>query len=192
MKSKAFHGLIISRRSTRLFKQKKVSLKILKQAVNAGRLAPSAANLQYLEYLVVTGSRNLEKVFPHTRWAGYLHPKRIPPQGKRPTCYIFILVNKLKSKQPDSRDVGAAVENIILSLLAEGIASCWIAALDRVALRKALKIPLKFKIDSLVACGYPAEYPKLETDAKKVKYWLDKKGRLHVPKRPLKDIIYFN
>jgi len=191
MKNKALYNLITSRRTIRLFKQKKVSLKIIKKAVNAGRLAPSAANLQYLEYLVVTGPRTLEKVFPHTRWAGYLHPRRIPPKAKRPTAYIFILANNKKSKNLDSRDAGAAAENIILSLLTQGVGSCWIGALDREALRKLLKIPAKYTIDSLIACGYPAESPKLETSSKNVKYWLDKKGRLHVPKRSLKDVLYF-
>lgn len=191
MKNKALYDLITSRRTIRIFKQKKVPLAVIKKAVNAARLAPSAANLQYLEYLVVTGSKSCQKVFPHTRWAGYLRPKRIPPKGKRPTAYIVILANNKKSKQPDLRDAGAAAENIILSLLTQKVGSCWIGALDRAALRKLLKIPKKYTIDSLIACGYPAESPKLETSSKVVKYWLDKKGRLHVPKRPLKDVLHF-
>lgn len=184
--------LIVSRRTIRLFKQRKVPLAAIKQAINAGRLAPSAANLQFLEYLVITQPTLLEKVFPHTAWAGYLHPRRVPPQGFRPKTYIIILANKGKSKQLDLRDVGAAAENIILSLLSQGVGSCWIGALNKEALRKALKVPSKYKIDSLIACGYPAEEPKLEADSKKVKYWLDKKGRLHVPKRPLREIVYFD
>jgi len=191
MSNKILQSLIVKRRSIRLFKQRKVSLKIIKKAINAGRLAPSAANLQFLEYLVVTKPKLCEKAFPHTRWAGYLYPKRMPPKGKRPTVYIFILANRNKSKQPDSRDAGAAAENIILSLLAQGIGTCWIGAIDREALRKLLKIPSKYTLDSLIACGYPAEKPKLETSSKNVKYWLDKKGRLHVPKRPLKDMLHF-
>ncbi|MDD3296017.1 MAG: nitroreductase family protein [Candidatus Omnitrophica bacterium] len=186
------HNLIISRRSIRLFKQKKIPLGIIKKAVNAGRLAPSAANLQFLEYLAVNKPQLCEKIFSFTRWAGYLYPRRMPPEGKKPVAYIFILINKAKTKQPDSRDIGASAENIILSLLSQGIGACWIASLDKEALIKILKIPKNYQIDSIIACGYPAENPKLETGSKKIKYWLDAKGRLHVPKRPLKNILYLN
>ena len=95
------HQLIITRRSIRLFKQKPVSLAALKRAVNAGRLAPSAANLQFIEYLVVNKPKQCEKIFPLTRWAGYLYPKRMPPLGKRPTAYTIILANQNKSKNAD-------------------------------------------------------------------------------------------
>ena len=88
--------------------------------------------------------------------------------------------------------MGAAAQNILLSLLGFGVGSCWIASINRRAIRQILKIPSKYKIDSLIAAGYPAEFPKLETDSKNVKYWLDRKGRLHVPKRPLKDILHYN
>ena len=55
-----------------------------------------------------------------------------------------------------------------------------------------LKIPSRFIIDSLIAGGFPDELPKLEIDSRNVKYWLDQVNRLHVPKRPLKDILYYN
>ena len=140
----------------------------------------------------ITKKNLREKIFPHTRWAGYLWPKRNPPTGKTPTVYIIILINREKSKKPDLRDVGAAAQNILLSLLSLGLGSCWIASINRRPIRQILKIPSKYKIDSLIAAGYPAESPKLETDSKNIKYWLDRKGRLHVPKRPLNDILHYN
>ncbi len=184
------YQLITRRRTIRLFKQKEIPLATIKRAINAARLAPSAANLQFLEYLVVRKKPVREKIFGYTRWAGYLYPKRMPPPGERPTLYIIILVNKNKSKTPDLRDVGAAAENIILSLLTEGVGSCWIGSIDKKAIGKILKIPSKHKVDSLIAAGFSDEAPKLESSSGNVKYWLDKKGRLHVPKRPLKDIFY--
>ena len=190
MKNK-LQKIITCRRSIRLFKQKSVPLAVIKRAVDAGRLAPSAANLQFIEYLVINAPKVCERIFPLTRWAGYLYPKRMPPSGKRPTAYIILLANQKKSKAPDLRDIGAAAENIMLSLSAEGIGSCWIASIEREVLRKIFKIPCFYLIDSLIACGYPAEKPKLENDSKHVKYWLDKKGRLHVPKRLFREILHF-
>ncbi len=188
--SDKFYNLITKRRTIRLFRQKKIPGQIIKKAINAGRLSPSAANLQILEYLVVTDSKLRQRVFPHTMWAGYLYPQRIPPEGRRPTLYIILLINRERFKRRDRREVGAAAENIILTLLSAGIGSCWIGAPNRRSLRRVLNIPAQYKIDSLIAAGYPAENPKLEADSKKVKYWLDKKNRLHVPKRPLKDVLH--
>ena len=48
-----FYETIIKRRSIRRFKDMPVPYKILKNCVDAVRLAPSAANLQPLEYIVV-------------------------------------------------------------------------------------------------------------------------------------------
>lgn len=188
--SKTYNS-IIRRRTIRLFKQKEVPLATVKKIINAARVAPSAANFQFIEYLVIRDKDLREKVFPHTKWAGYLYPRRIPPQGKRPVFYIFILVNKEKSTKPDLRDVGAAAENILLALSCFGLGGCWIASLNRGSLRKILNIPANYNIDSLIAAGYPDESPKLETSSKTVKYWLDKKGHLHVPKRPLQDILHY-
>jgi nitroreductase len=186
------YKLILKRRSIRLFKQKKVPLSIIKKSIDAARLAPSAANLQFIEYLIVDDKVLRDKIFALTRWAGYLWPKRVPPKDKRPTAYIIILINNKKTKNPDLRDIGAASQSIILSLLYFGLGTCWIASIDRAAIRKLMKIPRKFEIDSVIAIGYADEAPKLETSSKNVKYWLDKRGRLHVPKRPLKSIVHHN
>lgn len=190
--NKDLYKIIFKRRSIRSFKQKSVPTSVIKKVVNAARVAPSAANLQFLEYFVVNDKLLRNRIFPTLRWAGYVWPKKVPKPNKRPTAYIIILVNKEKTKNADSRDIGAAAQNILLSLLYFGLGACWIAAIDRKSIRKILKIPKKFLIDSIIAAGYPDESPQLEFDSKEVKYWLDKKGRLHVPKRPLKDIIYYN
>lgn len=186
----ALYKLITKRRSIRLFKPKEVRPALIKKVVNSARLAPSAANLQFIEYLAVQDKDLREQIFVHTKWAGYLYPQRMPPQGRRPVFYIFLLINQEKSANPDLRDVGAAAENLLLSLLAFGLGACWIASLERERLQAILNIPGKYKIDSLIAGGYPDESPKLETSSV-IKYWLDDKNRLHVPKRPLGEILHY-
>ena len=190
--ARSSYDLIFKRRTIRLFKQKRVPKAILKKAVNAARVAPSAANFQILEYLVVTKKDLCSSILSNTRWGGYVYPHRVPGQNQQPRAYILILINKsrLQGKEADLRDVGAAAENIQLTLLDSGIGSCWIKSMDREKIRKALKVPKKYDIDSLIAIGYPAESPKLE-NKDSVKYWLDKKGQLHVPKRPLSKIMHY-
>ena len=55
-----------------------------------------------------------------------------------------------------------------------------------------LNVPEDYKVDSVLALGYPAEEPITEELKESVKYWKDSKGRLHVPKRRLDDIVHFN
>ena len=186
------YNLIIKRRTIRLFKNKKVPLSIIKKVINAARLAPSAANLQFLEYLIVRKDNLKKAVFSTTKWAGYIYPKRVPSPKKRPHFYIIILINQKKTKKADLRDVGAAAQNILLSLSSFGLGGCWIASLDKPALRKILAIPSFYRIDSLVAAGYPAESPILETKDNAVKYWLDRNNVLHVPKRSIESILHLD
>lgn len=185
-------ALITSRRTVRLFKQKKVALKPIKQALNCARLAPSAANLQFIEYVIVTDGSLKEKVFGCLHFAGYVAPKRNPPKGKEPQFYIILLINKEKSASPNLRDIGASAQSLMLSLLSSGIGSCWLQNIDKSKLTGILNLNPKYEIDSVIAAGFPDETPKLETDSENFKYWLDKKNRLHVPKRPLKDILHYN
>ncbi|MEI8348797.1 MAG: nitroreductase family protein [Candidatus Omnitrophota bacterium] len=185
-------SLMRMRRSVRLFGQKKIPFGIIKKVVNAARLAPSAANLQFIEYLVICEKEQREKIFPCLRWAGYIAPKRNPSQDKTPTVYIIILIAKDKSKEPNLRDIGAAAQSMLLTLTYLGAAGCWLQNIDKESLRRSVRIPDRYDIDSIIAAGYPAETPHLETDARNIRYWLDAKNRLHVPKRPLGDIFHYN
>jgi len=155
----SLYDIVVSRRTVRQFQQKPVNEKILRKMVNAGRLAPSAAN---------------------------------PRPGNEPVSYIVTLVNKNIKDNHYEWDVGAAVENMILVGWEYGIASCWLLSVERKEVRHLLKIPETYVIDSVLALGYPAEEPVEEIMRESIKYWKDKEGRLHVPKRKLKDILHFN
>ncbi len=181
---------IISRRTIRRFKQKPIPKYILKRLINAARLAPSAANLQPLEFVVVTNKGVGDKIFPHLRWAGYITPLGTPPVDKRPVAYIAVLVNKAKAHpQYAAYDAGAAVENILLAAWELEIGSCWMQAFDRDKIKKILNIPRSYRLDSIISLGYRDESPVVENFKGSVKYWKDKKGKLHVPKRSLNQII---
>ncbi|MCM8831791.1 MAG: nitroreductase family protein [Candidatus Omnitrophica bacterium] len=192
MKVKNLYNLILKRRTIRLFRQKKVSIKTIKKIINAARLAPSAGNLQFIEYLVIDKKPLTEKIFETLHWAAYIAPKRNPPLSQRPTFYIIILINKERTATPNLRDIGAAAENILLSLVSFKLGGCWLLNIDKEKLKNILKISDKFEIDSMIAGGYPDEAPILEVSEKNFKYWLDEKNILHVPKRPLKNIFHYN
>ena len=188
----SLYELIFSRRSVRQFKPEPISRSILEKLINAARLAPSGANLQPLEFVVVDEEEVRKRLFPCLRWAAYIVPEGNPQPGHEPVAYVVVLVNLKLRKKGYERDVGAAVENMILAAWEERVGSCWIANADIEKIKDMLNVPEDYKVDSVLALGYPAEEPITEELKESVKYWKDSKGRLHVPKRRLDDIVHFN
>jgi nitroreductase len=182
----------IKRRTIRRFKQKPIPFETLKKLVNAGRLAPSSANLQPIEYIVIDGSDLVEKVFGTLKWAGYISPAGDPPPGERPVAYIIVLADKKKNPGNCERDAAAAIENMILVAMEEGIGSCWLGSIDINKLTDILELPEHIKIDSVLALGYSNESPQIEEIKDSVKYWKDDKDVLHVPKRTIDDVLFYN
>lgn len=183
---------VCKRRTIRRFRQEPIVKGISEKLIEAARLAPSAANLQPCEYIVVDEPGLVAKVFTTLRWAGYIVPRGNPPEGERPVVYIIVLLNKEKVKAGGERDAAAGIENIILAALEEGIGSCWLGSIERETLRGILNIPGRCEIDSVVALGYPNESPVAEEMKDSIKYWKDKSNILHVPKRRLEDILKWN
>jgi nitroreductase len=184
--------LIKRRRTIRQFRPGELPLSLLKELVDGGRLAPSAANLQPLEFLIATDLNLRKEIFSCLRWAAYINPAGDPKPGQEPTAYIIILVNTNIREKGYEYDVGAAAQNIILGALSKGIGSCWLISINRERLREVLKIPDNYLIDSVLALGYPAEEPVIEDFKGSIKYWKDEAGVLHVPKRKLEDILHIN
>jgi len=184
------YALIQKRRTIRSFEQKPVPKDLLERCVNAARIGPSGANLQPLEYIVVSEPEQCQQVFPHTAWAGYL-PDWSPGPQERPMAYIFILTNR--EVQADApMDVGIAAENITLVALEEGVGSCIVGSLDENALYQVLAVPQDCEISLMVALGYPAEQPQMvEMTGDSIKYYRDGDGSLNVPKRALEDVLHW-
>jgi len=184
--------IILSRRTVRRFKPLAVERSLLEGLVNAGRLAPSAGNLQPLEFIAVDAEEVRREVFPCLRWAAYITPRGNPQPGQEPMAYIVPLVNLAVREKGFEYDVGAAMENMILAAREEGLGSCWLLSVDREKLAEILNVPQGYRIDCVLALGYPAESPITEEFTGSVKYWQDAEGVLHVPKRPLRSVFRIN
>ncbi len=181
------------RRTIRRFQQKKVPLITLRKVVDSARMGPSAMNLQPWEFIIVDSPELVANVFLHTKWAGYLPTEQgPPPQGQEPTAFIVVLRNHRFKSKWTGHDIGAAVENMILVALEEGVGTCWIASINRRPVMDALNVPNDYEIDSLLALGYPAEEPKAFDLDESVKYFRDDEGRLYVPKRTMHSVVSHN
>ena len=181
---------ITNRRTIRRFKQQAIDAAILERIVDAGRLAPSGANCQPVEFVLVTEPQLCQQVFTTTSWAGRVTPRRTPKPGQEPMAWVVVLLNSERGPVAAKADAAAAIENMLLAALEEGIGSCWIGSVERKKVAKLLSIPGHCEIDSVVAFGYPDESPVAEETDEDIAYYLDDKDVLHVPKRKLKDVLH--
>lgn len=182
------YDLIKSRRSIRRFEQKPIAEELLRSFVDAARLAPSGANMQPLKYKIVNEPDLVRQVFEQTKWAGYL-PDWNPTAEEAPTAFIAVCVDTDIKKADDFCDIGAAAQNIFLTALEQGIGSCWLGAINKPEISRILHIEPPMKLHTVIGLGYPAEQSETAEYADSVKYYYDKSGVLHVPKRSLEDVL---
>jgi len=190
IRSTTVYDTILSRRSIRRFKQEKIPVDILKKCVNAARLAPSAANLQPLEFIIVNDEKLSLRIFRTLGFAGYLSDWN-PDESEKPASYIIILCNDPKNKWY-IRDASFAAENIMITAESYKVGSCVLCNIKREKIRDILKIPKEIIIDSIIALGYKKENPKTVEYKKSVKYYHNKNKVLQVPKKALEKITHFN
>lgn len=180
---------IQNRRTVRRFRQTPLSVSQLRKYVNAARLAPSGANLQPLKYVIISSEEMVKQLFEHVHWAAYLAPEGTPEAGERPTAYIAQIADLTIKKNGYELDAGAAMENMLLAAEEDGVGSCWMGAIDYDKISKLLGLKETEKLIAVAAMGVKAEQPAEETWQGDVKYYKDENNMLHVPKRPLDEVI---
>ncbi len=191
MEKSSIYKKIKSRRTVRKYLQKAVPEEVLLKCVDAARLSPSGANMQPLSYVIVNDQKLLKPVFSTLSLVGYL-PNYRPKEEEMPKAYLVILVDNKIARTPN-HDAGIAAMSISMVAYDGGLGSCILASVDRKKLGELLNVPEGLAIALVVALGYPAENPIVETVKDgDIKYWLDENGVLHVPKRGIKDIVRWN
>jgi len=184
-----FKSLVYKRRTIRKFDNKKIENQTLIELIDLARMAPSGSNMQPLKYIIVNEEENINQLFDYTKWAGYLKGEGNPNKSERPTAYIVVLNDNHIRKEGYELEAGAAIQNILLGAVEKNIGCAWLGAIDRNRIIDLLDIPKHLIIVSVIAIGYPAYDTKTEVENGSIRYYLDKKGMLHVPKRKLKDLI---
>ncbi len=189
----AFHEMIELRRSVRRFKPGPVDADVLAKLVDAARLCPSAANKQALVFIAVNEPSLVRKIFEIQKFAAYLAGAGQPQPGEEPTAHILVAQDKNFAIDETVRDVGAAVQTILMGACAYGLGATWIRSFDRPKAGEILGLPEQYEPDSVIAMGVPAEAPKVvpmkEGD---VKYWRDETGQHFVPKRAFEEVCFLN
>ncbi len=139
--------VIFRRRSIRRYKSKPVPDDVLKNILEAGRLAPSADNIQPWHFIVVTAPE-IKRELSGGMWRGFI----------KDSAFTIVGCGD-KTNKWSTVDVAIALENMVLAAEAQEVGSCWIGAFEEEEIKKLLGIPGNLKVVALVSFGYPAEKP---------------------------------
>ncbi len=150
-----FHELIRRRESVRSYDPARpVEQEVLNRILEAGRLAPSAANKQPWRFLLVSSPEMLRKVKacygrPWFKDA----PHVLAVTGDRGQAWV----RGADGWNSIETDLAIAMDHLILAAEAEGVGTCWIAAFDPVVLRSALDLREGEAVFAITPLGYPRE-----------------------------------
>ncbi len=149
--------LMNARYSVRSYKPDPVEPEKLQKVLQAARLAPTAANRQPFQFIVVhTAGRaqELKRMYQRDWFV----------QAPLIICAIGIphlgWVRSGDGKNYTDVDVAIAVDHLILEATELGLGTCWIAAFNPAAVREILCLPPDVEPIALTPLGYPDSQPR--------------------------------
>ena len=130
-----------------------------------------------------------EEIFQTLGWAGYLTEWPGPEPGERPSAYIVQILDKNIAPGYICDD-GISAQSMMLQAVELGYGGCIIATVKREKLAQIISLPENMHIIQVLALGKPKEVVVIDDMVDgDYKYWREKDGTHHVPKRKLEDII---
>ena len=150
-----FLELARKRYSVRAYKSKPVEDEKLQQVLEAVRLAPTAANLQPFQFIVVHTKgreKELRRVYGSNWFVGA--PIVICACGIPSQCWV----NRYGKSYCDI-DVAIAMDHLILAAADLGLGTCWVGAFDPVVTREVLGLPDGVEPIVFTPLGYPDDQP---------------------------------
>lgn len=151
-----FSELIEKRYSVRAYKPDPVEENKLEAILNAARLAPTAANRQPFQLIVIhTQGREEELKRVYTRDWFVQAPIVICACGVPSQAWA-----RRDKKSYMDVDVAIAFDHLVLAAANLGLGTCWIAAFDPQAAREVFNLPEDVEPLLLTPLGYPADQLK--------------------------------
>jgi nitroreductase len=153
-----FEELIRHRYSVRAYMPDPVEEDKLLQILEAARLAPTAANRQPFQLIVIhTEGRKAE--------LGQIYQREWFTQAPLLICAVG--VPRLSWVRGDNRryldvDVAIVMDHLILAAANLGLGTCWVAAFNAVVARKILHLPDDVEPLIFTPLGYPADQPEMK------------------------------
>jgi len=147
-------SLIQARYSVRAYKPDPVEEDKLQQVLEAARWAPTAANRQRFQLIVIhTAGREqeLRRIYDKD-W--FVQPPLVICACRYPWDPAR------RRKDYTDVDIGIVVDHLILVAAELGLGTCWIGAFDPAAAREVLGLPDEVEPVVFTPLGYPADLPR--------------------------------
>lgn len=144
-----FKEVVKARYSCRSYIDRQVSEEALKAILEAGRLAPTAKNLQEHHVYVLQSEEALAKVdvWSHCRFGA---PTVLAVTYDKNNVYTYPGSNR----QSGIEDAAIVATHMMLAAKDEGVDSCWLNAVHMDELHEALGLPENEDIVMLLDLGY--------------------------------------
>ncbi len=160
-------SLLKSRRSIRVYQEKPLPQDLLLKILEAGRWAPTGANLQPWHFIVVQDPETRKEIGKIARFffIKSSHVEKAP--------VLIALGFDTKKGRYGRYDVTLAGGNMMTMAQSLGIGTCWIGAFDEGRLKEILSIPEYIEIVGLITLGYPDEKAEIppRVELEKIVHW---------------------
>ena len=149
---------IKTRRSIRKFRETRVPENLLKEVLNAARLAPSADNAQPWKIIVVRDEQMKQKVTQACNGQKFLVQAPIVlvvcgiPEDAFQTVGGYMSSHVI--------DASIALDHVTLAAHSLGLGTCWVAWFKEEKVKDILGIPEDVRVVALSPLGYPDESPE--------------------------------
>ena len=152
-----FSRLIHERYSVRAYKPDPVEDEKLQQVLMAARMAPTAANFQPFQIIVVHTKGHEDELTRIYKRSWFVQAPLvicvcgIPAQG---------WVRGSDKKNYTDVDAAIVMDHLILAAANLGLGTCWIGAFNPTATREVLGLPEGVEPIVMTPLGYPADQPR--------------------------------
>ena len=154
---------IEKRRSIRKYQDKKLSDKLIKELINAARLAPSGNNAQPCRYFIIKDEETKNKLKTNEIFFQdfvYEAPVIIACCAD-PNVYKY---KKIKNWDDSNnlravRDLSIASSFLVLRATELNLGTCYVGWIEKEKIKQVLDIPKEYIVPYVITVGYPAEDP---------------------------------
>jgi len=168
-----YSELIAARYSVRAYRPDPVEDEKLQTVLEAARLAPTAANRQPIQLIVMRTAGREEEIKKIYRRSWFVQAPLVIA-----VCTISSQAWVRESDKFNARLIDAAIvaDHLILAATNLGLGTCWIAAFNVEAARAVLQLPDEVEPVIFTPLGYPADQPGLKirkslTDLVRYEHW---------------------
>lgn len=139
---------IRTRRSIRRYKRMDMPENVLRDVLEAARLAPSAANRQAWELIVVKDPKLRADLVPLCKNQKFVEE-----------CSVFLVAVEDPSLKWSRVDATIMLDHVTLEAHEKGLGTCWIGAFDKAKVGELLNVPPNKEVMACMTLGYPDEDP---------------------------------